>query len=190
MSFTQTTPMNYDLVLASASPRRHDILEQMGVLHRIIIPKIDESQRSKESASDYVCRLALEKACAGCTMHDGDAPVLGADTILTCEGQVFGKPVDYSNFKAIFTSLSGKTHCVLSAVAIDNREESLVLLSETWVAFRSITEQEMITYWETGEPKDKAGGYAIQGYGSVFVEHIKGSYSGVVGLPIAEHAVC
>ena len=186
MSFTQTTPMNYNLVLASASPRRHDILEQMGVLHRIIIPKIDESQRSKESASDYVCRLALEKACAGCTMHDGDAPVLGADTILTCEGQVFGKPVDYSNFKAMFTSLSGKTHCVLSAVAIDNREESLVLLSETWVAFRSITEQEMITYWETGEPKDKAGGYAIQGYGSVFVEHIKGSYSGVVGLPIAE----
>ena len=186
MSFTQTAPINYDLVLASASPRRHDILEQMGVLHRIIIPKIDESQRSKESASDYVCRLALEKACAGCTMHDGDAPVLGADTILTCEGQVFGKPVDYSNFKAMFTSLSGKTHCVLSAVAIDNREESLVLLSETWVSFRSITDQQMITYWETGEPKDKAGGYAIQGYGSVFVEHIKGSYSGVVGLPIAE----
>jgi septum formation protein len=186
MSFTQTTPMNYDLVLASASPRRHDILEKMGVLHRIVIPKIDESQRSKESASDYVCRLALEKACAGCTMHDGDTPVLGADTILAFEGQAFGKPVDYSNFKAMFASLSGKTHCVLSAVAIDNREESLVLLSETWVMFRSITEQEMITYWETGEPKDKAGGYAIQGYGSVFVEHIKGSYSGVVGLPIAE----
>ena len=186
MSVTQTTVGNYDLVLASGSPRRHDILEQIGVLHRIIIPTIDETQRSTESATSYVTRLALEKASAGCLMNDSDTPVLGADTILVCDGQVFGKPVNYSNFKEMFTSLSGQTHSVLSAVAIDNKEKSLVLLSKTWVTFRAITEAEIITYWETGEPKDKAGGYAIQGYGSVFVEHIKGSYSGVVGLPIAE----
>ena len=186
MSVTQTTVGNYDLVLASGSPRRRDILEQIGVLHRIIIPMIDETQRSTESATTYVTRLALEKASAGCLMNDSDAPVLGADTILVCDGQVFGKPVNYSNFKEMFTSLSGQTHNVLSAVAIDNKGKSLVLLSKTWVTFRAITEREIITYWETGEPQDKAGGYAIQGYGSVFVEHIKGSYSGVVGLPIAE----
>lgn len=186
MSFTQFVAGNCDLVLASGSPRRHDILDQIGVLHRIVIPLIDESQKHAEAAISYVSRLALEKANAGCLMQNFDVPVLGADTILVSEGKVFGKPTDYLNFKDMFTALSGKTHSVLSAVALNNRKESLVLVSETQVTFRSIIEGEMIKYWDTGEPKDKAGGYAIQGYGSVFVEYIKGSYSGVVGLPIAE----
>ncbi|MDC0173070.1 Maf family nucleotide pyrophosphatase [Gammaproteobacteria bacterium] len=186
MSFTQFVAGNCDLVLASGSPRRHDILDQIGVLHRIVIPLIDESQKHAEAAISYVSRLALEKANAGCLMQNLDVPVLGADTVLVSEGKVFGKPTDYLNFKDMFTALSGKTHSVLSAVALNNRIESLVLVSETQVTFRSIIEGEMIKYWDTGEPKDKAGGYAIQGYGSVFVEHIKGSYSGVVGLPIAE----
>jgi septum formation protein len=119
-------------------------------------------------------------------MHNLNVPVLGADTILVSEGQVFGKPIDSSDFKAMFAALSGKTHSVLSAVAVNNGTESLVLLSETLVTFRAITAREIMMYWDTGEPKDKAGGYAIQGYGSIFVEHIEGSYSGVVGLPIAE----
>ena len=186
MSITQIVASNCDLVLASGSPRRHDILDQIGVFHHIVIPRIDESQRRAESATSYVCRLALEKASAGCLMQNLDVPVLGADTILVSEDSVFGKPTDYSNFKDMFTALSGKTHRVLSAVAVNNRVESSVLVSETLVTFRSIIEGEMMKYWDSGEPKDKAGGYAIQGYGSVFVEHIKGSYSGVVGLPIAE----
>ena len=186
MSFTKLVASSCDLVLASGSPRRHDILDQIGVLHRVVIPYIDESQRTAESATSYVSRLALEKASAGCLMHNLNVPVLGADTILVSEGQVFGKPIDSSDFKAMFAALSGKTHSVLSAVAVNNGTESLVLLCETLVTFRAITAREIMMYWDTGEPKDKAGGYAIQGYGSIFVEHIEGSYSGVVGLPIAE----
>ena len=177
---------NYDLVLASGSPRRSDILSQIGVRYIVVVPEIDESPRVGESGLEYVSRLAFEKANKVCQLEISDRPALGADTILVCDGQLFGKPSDFDAFREMITSLSGRKHSVLSAVAMSNRSNSGVLVSETSVTFRAISDQEILSYWQTGEPKDKAGGYAIQGYGSIFVKEILGSYSGVVGLPIAE----
>ena len=122
----------------------------------------------------------------GYDSHIGSQSALGADTIVLCDEQIFGKPKDYSDSKRMLSQLSGRAHKVISAVAINNGVESAVLMSETSVIFRIISEQEFLNYWSTGEPVGKAGSYAIQGLGSIFVESIQGSYSGVVGLPIAE----
>jgi len=176
----------YDLVLSSGSPRRRDILNQIGVRYIVAVPEIDESPRMGESGLEYVSRMALEKANKGYQLELSDRPVLGADTILVCDGQLFGKPSDFDAFREMITLLSGRKHSVLSAVAMSSRSNSGVLVSQTSVTFRAISDQEILSYWQTGEPKDKAGGYAIQGYGSIFVKEILGSYSGVVGLPIAE----
>ena len=161
-------------------------MSQIGVRYIVVVPEIDESPRVGESGLEYVSRLAFEKANKVCQLEISDRPALGADTILVCDGQLFGKPSDFDAFREMITSLSGRKHSVLSAVAMSNRSNSGVLVSETSVAFRAISDQEILSYWQTGEPKDKAGGYAIQGYGSIFVKEILGSYSGVVGLPIAE----
>jgi septum formation protein len=175
-----------DLLLASASPRRSDLLKQMGVSFTVLAVDIDESRQGDESPVDYVSRLAVEKAQAGFTRHDGKLPSLGADTIVVFDGQIFGKPRDQQHAETMLMALSGKVHSVFTAVAIDNGSGAALALSETRVEFRTISQSECLIYWQSGEPQGKAGAYAIQGRGGVFVEKLEGSYSGVVGLPLAE----
>lgn len=178
--------VDYDLILASASPRRTEILQQMGVRHQIKPTDIDETPRPCESAIHYVQRMALEKAQYVIALGLDNKPVLGADTCVVFDTKIFGKPRDQDQAIEMLGALSGSTHQVLTAVAMGNAKQCSVSISITEVIFRTITRQECLRYWQTGEPRDKAGSYAIQGYGSVFVESIKGSYSGVVGLPIEE----
>ena len=178
-----------DLILASASPRRAALLAQIGVHFTVAPANIDESQRQGESAVDYVTRMAVEKAATGRIDQQQGVAVLGADTAVVCGQQVFGQPSDRSDARRMLLALSDKTHSVLSAVALDNGIKRSMLLSETRVTFRSISAQDCDNYWQTGEPLGKAGGYAIQGFGAIFVAHLEGSYSGVVGLPIAETEV-
>lgn len=175
-----------DLLLASASPRRSDLLKQMGVSFTVLAVDIDESRQGDESPVDYVSRLAVEKAQAGFTRHDGKLPSLGADTIVVFDGQIFGKPRDQQHAETMLMALSGKVHSVFTAVAIDNGSGAALAVSETRVEFRTISQSECLIYWQSGEPQGKAGAYAIQGRGGVFVEKLEGSYSGVVGLPLAE----
>lgn len=178
--------VDYDLILASASPRRTEILQQIGVRHQIQPADIDETSRPHESPVDYVQRMALEKAKHIIALNMETIPVLGADTCVVCDDKIFGKPAHKDQALDMLAALSGRSHQVLTAVAMGNPERCLLSMSITEVIFRQITMQERLSYWVTGEPKDKAGSYAIQGYGAVFIESIKGSYSGVVGLPIEE----
>lgn len=178
--------VDYDLMLASASPRRTEILQQIGVRHQIQPADIDETPRPNESPVDYVQRMALEKAKHIIALNMETIPVLGADTCVVCDDKIFGKPAHKDQALDMLAALSGRSHQVLTAVAMGNAERCLLSMSITEVIFRQITMQERLSYWATGEPKDKAGSYAIQGYGAVFIESIKGSYSGVVGLPIKE----
>lgn len=177
---------NSDLILASASPRRSDLLQQIGVRFAVAAENIDESQRPAEPAVDYVARLAVEKAQASWHRHAPKIPVLGADTIGLWNNKIFGKPVDCDEAVAMLQSLSASTHQVLSAVAIVNAHGLEVAVSKTSVTFRTIPVDECLKYWQTGEPQGKAGAYAIQGFGATFVAHLEGSYSGVVGLPLLE----
>ena len=177
---------DYDLILASASPRRTEILHQIGVRHQIVPADIDETPKSGESAVDYVQRMALEKAQHVILTCSDMTPVLGADTCVVCEAKIFGKPKHKDEAMQMLAALSGKSHWVYTAVAVGNKQNCSVVMSTTEVVFRKLSKDECLNYWETGEPCDKAGSYAIQGYGAVFVESIVGSYSGVVGLPIEE----
>ncbi|OUS12422.1 septum formation protein Maf [Gammaproteobacteria bacterium 53_120_T64] len=176
-----------DLILASASPRRAELLRQVGARFTIHPADIDESQYPAESAEIYVQRMAREKAeTVAHQERRHQLPVLGADTTVVLDQQVFAKPADKRAAIATLRALSGRSHRVLSAIAVvaDGRTE--LRLSETSVRFREITEQEYERYWSTGEPLGKAGAYAIQGFAAVFVESITGSYSGVVGLPLMQ----
>lgn len=174
------------LILASASPRRSEILNQIGVDFIVEPANIDETSLSDETATQFVTRMALQKARAVCQKRADSIPVLGADTIVTIDSKIFGKPKNIDDAWTMLSALSGNNHQVLTSVAIDNGQKSAVLVSKTLVKFRSISHGECLAYWQTGEPQGKAGAYAIQGYGAVFVERIEGSYSGVVGLPITE----
>ena len=127
-----------------------------------------------------------EKAQAGFQRQDGQLPSLGADTVVVFDGQIFGKPRDQAHAEEMLMTLSGKVHSVFTAVAIDNGLDTALAVSETLVEFRTISQSECLIYWQTGEPEGKAGAYAIQGRGGIFVEKLEGSYSGVVGLPLAE----
>ena len=175
-----------NLLLASASPRRSDLLNQMGVSFEVLAVDIDESRQGDESPVDYVSRLAMEKAQAGFARQDAQLPSLGADTIVVFDGQIFGKPRNQQHAETMLMALSGKVHSVFTAVAIDNGSGTALAISETRVEFRTISQSECLIYWQSGEPQGKAGAYAIQGRGGVFVEKLEGSYSGVVGLPLAE----
>lgn len=182
-----------NLILASASPRRSDLLRQIGVVFAVSPVDIDEKQLSGEEPKDFVCRLAVEKARVGFLRQlDADPgrklPVLGADTIVVCGEEVFGKPENADHAFAMLKALSGTTHCVFSAVAVCDSVKCNVVLSETRVTFRTLTIEEIATYWASGEPQGKAGAYAIQGLGGIFVTRLEGSYSGVVGLPLMETA--
>jgi len=176
------------LYLASQSPRRRELLRQIGVDHEVLSVAVTEQPLAQESAQDYVQRLAREKACAGVSRLSMDllksAPVLGADTIVVCAGEILEKPRDQIHAATMLRALSGQTHQVMTAVAIADETRHEVLLSTTEVSFRPLSDAEIAAYWRTGEPQDKAGGYAIQGLGAVFVRELRGSYTGVVGLPL------
>jgi septum formation protein len=178
------------LHLASASPRRRELLAQCGIeAVRLAVPAIDESPLPDEAPRELVLRLALAKARAGVAALGG-APglVLGADTEVALEGRVFGKPYDEAAGVAMLAALAGRVHEVLSAVALCDAVTgwTATRLSVSRVRFGPISAAAARAYWASGEPADKAGGYAIQGRGSAFVERLEGSYSGVVGLPLFE----
>lgn len=175
-----------DIYLASQSPRRRELLEQLGVRFASVSQDAEETLEPGESPEVFVIRLALEKARAGRANVSGDQPVLGADTVVVLDGEVFGKPRDEAEAMDMLERLSGQCHRVLTGVALVGTDEEATRLSVTHVTLRSIAEAERSAYWASGEPADKAGAYAIQGRGAVFVEHIDGSYSGVMGLPLFE----
>ncbi len=178
--------------LASQSPRRREILQQIGVLFVPISVDVVEVREPDEDPLDYVQRLACAKAAAGLAALNGgaavtgwDGVILGADTIVIGPaGEVLEKPSDCEQCVLMLQQLSGQTHSVVTAVSLTNGRQQMTRLSHTRVTFRELSACECVDYWHTGEPHDKAGGYAIQGLGAVFVESIQGSYSGVVGLPI------
>jgi septum formation protein len=175
------------LCLASASPRRRALLEQIGVPHTLASADIDEERRKDEAPVEYVQRMAQEKA-ASVWNTQCSLPVLAADTTVVLDGTVYGKPRDRAHAIEMLTTLSGRTHQVLTAVALATQSGIHLRLSESTVKFRLIPTEERAAYWHTGEPRDKAGGYAIQGLGAVFIESVMGSYSGVMGLPLFETA--
>jgi septum formation protein len=182
--------MNQDFIyLASASPRRAELLRQIGVQFSTVVADLDETPLHDEAPRDYVIRVASEKArYAGQNLAPAGAIVLAADTAVVLEREVFGKPRDRQDGLLMLGRLSGREHCVLTAVAVHFRDQIRVALSESRVEFRNITTAEAEAYWNTGEPADKAGAYAIQGLGAIFVKHLQGSYSGVMGLPLFETA--
>ena len=178
--------MSVQLILASASPRRQALLKQVGIAFRQQVAEIDETPLENEAAEDYVVRLALEKARA-VRQHsvDDGLPVLGADTAVVIDGRLLGKPESLAHARQMLQLLSGREHRVMSAVAlVRSREAVQISVSRVW--FRSLSENEIDAYWRTGEPQDKAGAYAIQGVGAIFIERLEGSYTGVMGLPLYE----
>jgi septum formation protein len=175
------------LCLASASPRRRALLEQIGVSYRVLPAHIDESRETDERPDAYVLRVARAKALTVLGEADG-LPVLAADTAVVLEPRVFGKPRDRDDGLAMLEALAGRTHTVLTAVALATRARVRTALSASAVRLRPMSRAEREAYWDSGEPCDKAGGYAIQGRGALFVEHLEGSYSGVMGLPLYETA--
>ncbi|MEH6473116.1 MAG: Maf family protein [Halopseudomonas sp.] len=175
------------LVLASRSPRRRELLTQIGVKFECASADIDESLRDGETPAQYVSRLALEKAQA-VAINFPDHWVLGSDTTVVCDAQVLGKPTDKTDAVAMLQQLSGRRHQVMTAVALVQGERQRSLRVSTDVVFKSLSQAECERYWDTGEPQDKAGSYGIQGLGAVFVERVEGSYSAVVGLPLQEIA--
>lgn len=179
--------MSYpDIALASSSPRRRELLAQLGVNFTLVKADIDESVLAAEDAKTYVQRLALAKAEAGLARLPEPLPVLGADTIVVIDNQILGKPSDLADFKRTMQLLSGRCHQVMTAIALVSPQHKLQQLVCTDVYFRTLTDSEIEQYWQSGEPHDKAGGYGIQGLGGRFVKRINGSYTAVVGLPLCE----
>lgn len=174
------------LYLASGSPRRQELLTQLGVSFERIVTGVDEIRLPGETAQQYVSRLARDKATAGVAMVSRDLPVLGADTIVVLNGEVLEKPQDQAHACAMLQLLSGKTHQVMTAVAIADSTNLLDCLVVTEVTFRPLSERDIAEYVASGEPMDKAGAYGIQGLGGRFVIKINGSYHAVVGLPLVE----
>ncbi len=176
------------LYLASQSPRRRELLLQIGVSHHVVSADVIEVPRKQEFPSDYVQRLAREKAEAGLAcvkrLALAPTPVLGADTIVVINNEILEKPQTPEHAAEMLRKLAGTTHQVMTAVAMVADNKCGIKLSVTDVVFRALSEPEIAAYWASGEPCDKAGGYAIQGLGAVFVQEIRGSYTGVVGLPI------
>lgn len=188
--------MNCDLYLASASPRRQELLQSLGVTFTTQPADIIEERSEGETATDYVARLAREKAEAVCGILSAQnrwyhhTAVLGSDTIVTVmvDGvcQVLEKPQDFTHFQQMMRWLSGGSHEVLTAVHLASAVGHWSVVVTTTVTFGELSEQDIRDYWQTGEPQDKAGGYGIQGAAGKFVKHLAGSYFAVVGLPLYE----
>ncbi|MFK0086718.1 Maf family protein [Pseudomonas sp. NPDC090755] len=178
------------LYLASGSPRRRELLTQIGIPFTSLSVPIDETPLPGEVAVAYVERLAQAKAAAGLSTLQAHAKVavLGADTAVVLDGRILGKPENSDDALAMLAALSGREHQVLTAVAVADNQRCLSVCVASQVRFRQISPQEAQAYWASGEPQDKAGSYAIQGLGAVFVQRLEGSYSAVVGLPLNETA--
>lgn len=176
------------LYLASTSPRRRELLEQLGLPFAALDIAIDESRRPQEPVASYVERMAKEKAEAGLLMlaDAADALVLAADTVVALEDELLEKPSSREQAAAMLRRLSGRPHVVMTAFALKTADSIRVQRVSTTVFFRNVLEREIDWYWQTGEQQDKAGGYAIQGKGGLFVSSIAGSYTNVVGLPMTE----
>lgn len=175
------------LCLASQSPRRRELLAQFGVAHTVEPADIDETPRAGEEPSDYVRRMAHAKA-QQVWRRARPLPVLAADTVVVLDGVAYGKPRDRAHALAMLAALCGRAHQVLTAVALATDRGVESRISASTVRLRTTSAAERAAYWESGEPRDKAGGYAIQGLGAVFVESLQGSFSGVMGLPVYETA--
>ena len=174
--------------LASASPRRSALLKQIGIAHEVRPVDLDESANREESPSGYVQRLARAKAEALWSRLSADQrlPVLGSDTTVALGNEILGKPRDRDDGLRMLRALSGRTHQVYTAVALQHEHGCDARVSVSDVTVKSLSDDEIAAYWETGEPADKAGAYGIQGRAAVFIERIAGSYSGIVGLPLYE----
>ena len=179
------------IVLASSSPRRRELLH---FLHRPFdcdVPDIEESRANGEDPEDYVLRLANDKALAVAKRQPDECLVIGSDTLIRCDQDVMEKPMDFEHFQKMMRQLSGRTHDVLTSVAVCHWSGQCLVASEsalitTKVEFAALADDDIESYWATGEPLDKAGGYGIQGYGGKYVKRIEGSYFAVVGLPLYE----
>ncbi|MBD3648200.1 MAG: septum formation inhibitor Maf [Pseudomonadales bacterium] len=177
-----------DLVLASSSPRRADLLRQINLSFRVVTPEVSEAWEPGEDATDYVTRLAAHKAEAVRDSLEDNPVIIGADTVVVLDNRILGKPVDMEDAVTMLMNLSGRRHSVITGVSLVQGTSTWTGSTETIVTFRDLTIEECRRYWETGEPRDKAGAYGIQGLGAIFVASIEGSYSNVVGLPLAETA--
>ena len=177
--------MSPSVFLASQSPRRAELLAQIGVPFNVAKIHVPECRAEGELPCDYVQRLALEKAQTGARCYPGHV-VVGADTIVQLQDHVLEKPRDQAHAADMLSLLANNTHQVHTAVAVCRDTQIAQTLVTSLVTFRAITPAEIARYWATGEPCDKAGGYGIQGFGGVFVTHLDGSYSAVMGLPVAQ----
>lgn len=180
------------IILASASPRRSELLEQIGIRFLVQTADIDESPLPDEVPEVLVKRLAAMKAEAVWNRRkeagEKPLPVLGSDTLGILDGELLVKPLDFADAQQMLQKMSGRRHEILTAVALKTASESTAVINHNMVSFRSISDAEILAYWKTGEPQDKAGAYAIQGRGAIFIECLEGSYSGVMGLPLFETA--
>lgn len=174
------------LVLASASPRRRELLAQIGYQFEIVQPDVEEIRSAAESPAQYVERLSRDKALAGAALVEAGVLVIGADTIVVKDHQVLEKPRDFADAQRMLRLLSGSQHQVLTAVSVAQNgvTHSVVVITNVW--FKTLSEPEIQAYWQSGEPCDKAGSYGIQGLGGRFVTRIEGNYHAVVGLPLYE----
>ena len=184
-SLAYTIKMTKPLIWASGSPRRKELLSQLGYTFSVVKTDVEECRQSGESAFDYVSRLSKDKAMAAVVLEPNSV-VIGSDTIVVCDQQVLEKPDDLAHAKQMLMALSGRAHQVMTAVTVATKEiqETVVVSTDVW--FKTLSEQEIEQYWHTGEPCDKAGSYGIQGLGGRFVTRIEGSYYAVVGLPLYE----
>jgi septum formation protein len=173
------------IILASQSPRRSELLNQIGIPHQVSPVELDETPGKDEPAEIFVERISREKAYVGRALHPRK-PVLAADTCVVLDGKPMGKPRHEEHAVEMLLDLSGRHHEVLSGVILMSGQEESYRLNRSQVHFRTISEAQARRYWATGEPADKAGGYAIQGLAALFIERISGSYSGVMGLPLFE----
>ncbi len=174
------------IILASSSPRRMELLEQIRLPFEALSVDIDETRLEHESPVSFVERMALEKARAGWERSAGLQPVLGSDTIVVIDGEVLGKPADQVEAHNMLRMLSDKCHKVITAVALVDGGRSMIRVSHSEVCFSCLSDEVIQRYWETGEPADKAGAYAVQGMAAAFISTLNGSYSGVMGLPLRE----
>ena len=175
-----------NLVLASGSPRRKELLSQLGYAFSVICTDVEEQRQAHENAKEYVSRLSLDKAMAGVVCSPDSSVVVGSDTIVVCDQNVLEKPIDLEHAKQMLLQLSGRAHQVMTAVTVATKQQQETIVVTTDVWFKPLSELEIEQYWQTGEPCDKAGSYAIQGFGERFVTRIEGSYHAVVGLPLFE----
>lgn len=180
------------IYLASASPRRRELLHQLGIAFEVMPSNLLEVPLPAETPAQYVVRVALDKARAVAREVAARGlparPVLGADTEVVLDGEILGKPADAAHGRAMLQRLAGRTHEVLSGVALITGTGERSALARSRVTFSPLTDEQIAAYWASGEPVDKAGGYAIQGRAAAFITHIEGSYSGIVGLPLHELA--